>query len=94
MDKFEHNTNTTDPTTPLALFLGVTTSLVLVPKTIIKMLQTASLHCMHALEEFDSAVYGDMHSKDILGSTARGGYCIPVPDFYLVLHGLRGQKAL
>ena len=32
-------------------------------------------------------VYGDMHLKD-LGSVARIGYCIPVPDFYLVLHGL------
>ena len=34
-------------------------------------------------------VYGDMHLKDLLGSFVRVGYCIPVPDFYLVLHDLR-----
>ena len=34
-------------------------------------------------------VYGDMHLKDLLGSVVRVGYRIPVPDFYLVLHGLR-----
>ena len=33
-------------------------------------------------------VYGDMHLKDLLGSMVRVGYCIPVPDFYLVLHGI------
>ena len=33
-------------------------------------------------------VYGEMHLKDLLGSFARVGYCIPFPDFYLVLHGL------
>ena len=33
-------------------------------------------------------VYGDMHLKDLLGSIVRVGYRIPVPDFYLVLHGL------
>ena len=33
-------------------------------------------------------VYGDVHLKDLLGSIARVGYCIPMPDFYLVLHGL------
>ena len=33
-------------------------------------------------------VYGDMHLKDILGSFVRVGYCIPVSDFYLVLHSL------
>ena len=38
-------------------------------------------------------IYGDMHLKDILGSIARAGYCIPVPDFYLVLHGLRCRKS-
>ena len=37
-------------------------------------------------------VYGDMHFKDILRSIARVGYCIMVPDFYLVLHGLQCQK--
>ena len=35
-----------------------------------------------------------MHLKDLLGSFVRVGYRIPVPDFYLVLHGLRCQKAL
>ena len=29
-----------------------------------------------------------MHYKDILGSIARVLCSIPVPDFYLVLHGL------
>ena len=36
-------------------------------------------------------VYWDMHFKDLLGSIARVGYCIPVPDFYIVLHD---EKAL
>ena len=55
-------------------------------------------------KEFDSAdclkglvvcgtVYGDMHLKDLCGSIARVGYCIPVPDFYLVLHDLRCRKS-
>ena len=34
-------------------------------------------------------VYGDIHLKDLLGSIVRVGYCIPVPDFYLVLHGIK-----
>ena len=34
-------------------------------------------------------VYWDMHYKDLLESNVRLGYCILVPDFYLVLHGLR-----
>ena len=38
-------------------------------------------------------VYGEMHLKDLLGSIVRVGYRIPVPDFYLVLHGLRCQKS-
>ena len=38
-------------------------------------------------------VYGDMHLKDLLGSFLRVGYRIPVPDFYLVLHGLRCRKS-
>ena len=58
---------------------------------------------MHALGlEFGSAaqgrvvcgtVYGEMHLKDLLGSFVRVGYRIPVPDFYLVLHGLRCRKS-
>ena len=70
-----------------------------------KMVHIASLHGMHALGyEFDSAVlskrlvvcgtvYGDMHLKDLLGSIARVGYCILLPDFYLVLHGLHCQES-
>ena len=38
-------------------------------------------------------VYGEMHLKDLLGSFVRVGYRIPVPDFYLVLHGLRCRKS-
>ena len=38
-------------------------------------------------------VYGDMHLKDLLGSITRVGYCIPVLDFYLVLHGLCCRKS-
>ena len=34
-----------------------------------------------------------MHLKDLLGSIARAGYCIPAPDFYLVLHDLRCWKS-
>ena len=33
-----------------------------------------------------------MHLKDLLGSIARVGYRIPVPDFYLVLYGLAAEK--
>ena len=33
-----------------------------------------------------------LHLKDLLGSIARVGYCIPVLDFYLVLHGLLMPK--
>ena len=32
--------------------------------------------------------------NNLLGSIARVGYHIPVVDFYLVLHGLRSEKAL
>ena len=38
-------------------------------------------------------VYGDMYLKDPLGSIATVGYCIPVLDFYLVLHGLCCRKS-
>ena len=38
-------------------------------------------------------VYGDMHLKHLLVSIARVGYCISVPAFYLVLHGLRCRKS-
>ena len=41
----------------------------------------------------DGTVYGDIHLKDLLGSFVNVGYCIPVPDFYLVLHGLRCRKS-
>ena len=34
-------------------------------------------------------VYGGMHLKDLLGAFVRVGYRITVPDFYVVLHGLR-----
>ena len=37
-------------------------------------------------------VYGDIHLKDLLGSIVKIGYRIPVPDFYLVLHGLRCRR--
>ena len=30
--------------------------------------------------------YGDMQYKDLLGTIASVGYCILVPDFYLLLH--------
>ena len=36
-------------------------------------------------------VYGDMHLKDLLGSFVRVRYRIP--DFYLVLRGLRRRKS-
>ena len=36
----------------------------------------------------------EMHLKDLLGSFVRVGYRIPVPDFYLVLHGLRCRKSI
>ena len=35
----------------------------------------------------------EMHLKDLLGSIVRVGYHIPVPDFCLVLHGLRCRKS-
>ena len=41
----------------------------------------------------DGIVYGDMLLKYLLGSNARVGYCIPVLDFYLVLHGPRAKKS-
>ena len=34
-----------------------------------------------------------LHLKDLLGSFVRVGCRIPVPDFYLVLHGLRCRKS-
>ena len=36
---------------------------------------------------------GDMHLKGLLGSIVRVGCRIPVPDFYLVLHGLRCRES-
>ena len=38
-------------------------------------------------------MYGEMHLKYLLGSFVRVGYRIPVPDFYLVLHGLCCRKS-
>ena len=38
-------------------------------------------------------VYGDMHLKDLMGSIARVGYCIPVLDFYLVLKAFAAERA-
>ena len=71
-----------------------------------KMVQTVSQNCLPALhvcvrvEVWQCSptvvcwtAYGDMHLKDLLGSIIRVGYCIPVPDFYLVLHGLRCLKS-
>ena len=71
-----------------------------------KMVQTASLHgtqcirvgvwqCSLTLKGrvVCGTVYGDMHLKDLLGSIVRVGYRIPVPDFNLVLHGLRCRKS-
>ena len=37
-------------------------------------------------------VYLDMHLKDLLGSLVRVGCCMPVPDIYLVLHGVCCRK--
>ena len=37
-------------------------------------------------------VYGEMHLRDLLGPFVIS-YRIPVPDFYLVLHGLRCRKS-
>ena len=70
-----------------------------IPKTIIKYVQTVSLlscrHCGKSLAVQPSCVkvrlmcgtvYEDMYYKDLLGSIARVGYCIQVLDFHLVLH--------
>ena len=68
-----------------------------------KMVQTASLHGTQCVRigvrqrsptvKKAGTVYGDMHLKDLLGSIVRVGYCISVPDFYLVLHGLHCRKS-
>ena len=74
-----------------------------IPKPIIKMVQTASLHGTHALGlEFNSEARLSKRPGSLwnclwghalnLGSIARVGYHIPVPDFYLVLHGLQCRK--
>ena len=40
-------------------------------------------------------VYGNMHFKDPLGSVIREGYCIPVPDFYILCYmAFDAEKAL
>ena len=75
--------------------------------TLIKMVQTASLLGTHELGwEFDSAaqiskrpgsvwncLWGHALKNDLMGSIAWVGYCIPVPDFYLVPHGLLCRKS-
>ena len=74
-----------------------------IPKTIIQMAQSASLHGTQCVRvgvsvvqpdclkgwEVCGTVYGDMHLKDILGSIARVGYFNPVPDSNLVLNAFR-----
>ena len=65
-------------------------------------IQTASLLGIQALGyEFSVAawlcksfgtVLGGMHYKDLLGPMERVRYCIPVLDFYLLLHGLPYPK--
>ena len=69
------------------------------------MVQTASLHGTQCVRVgavqpdclkgrvVCGTVYWDMHLKDLLGSMVIVGYRIPVPDFYLVLHGLRCRKS-
>ena len=52
----------------------------------------ATLHCLKG-RVVCGTVYGEMHLKVLLGSFVRVGYRIPVPDFYLVLHGLRCRKS-
>ena len=70
--------------------------------TVGRVVQTASLHgtqCVSLAVQPDClkgrvvcrTVDGDI--QDLLGSFARVGYCIPVPDFYLVVHGLRSRKS-
>ena len=68
------------------------------PKKNIKTVQNASccLACMRYgrsltvqldfIKGWVVCVYQNMHLKDLLGSIARVGYCIPVPNFYLLLH--------
>ena len=72
------------------------------PKTIIKMVKklppcacvmvsrglTVQPDCLKG-RVVCGTVYGDMYLEDHLGSIARIGDCITIPDFYLVLHGLR-----
>ena len=39
-------------------------------------------------------INGEMQLKDLMGSIVRVGYCIPVPDFYLLLNDLRCRKSI
>ena len=41
---------------------------------------------------FYTITHGAMHYKDLLGLITKVGYCIPSPDFYIVLHGLQRRK--
>ena len=36
-------------------------------------------------------VYRHMHLKELMGSITRVGNCIPVPDFYLMLHDAKKE---
>ena len=78
-----------------------------IPKTIIKMVQTASLLGMHVLGlELDSAAQlskmqcvelsnrGQLYLKDLLGLIVRVGYRIPASDFSIVLCAFDAEKAL
>ena len=54
--------------------------------------QTVQPNCVEGLMVC-GIVYGDMYYKELLGSIERVGYCIPILDFYIVLHGVRCWKS-
>ena len=39
-------------------------------------------------------INGEMQLKDFMGSIVTVNYCIPVPDFYLLLNDLRCRKSI
>ena len=49
---------------------------------------------MTGIDSRNENCHGDMHYKDLLGSIARVGYCIPVSDLNIVLHGLQCRKRI